>query len=162
MRLKTARWTSVRNTLAIQRSCGNAACSNRIIAPPYYNSLVASARHSTALPAGEEAFEFVAARIALEKTRCNDGNEEGTGVEAITNPILPLLPPRDVLAVLEDVELLAGLQAHFAAEALAKFGEPSVLVVIVESHITHETNWILVHVNSPSNRVRDNVARPTN
>src|SRR5205085_5780684 len=94
----------------------------------------------------QKPLQLFAARLAPEESRRDDGNEEGHHIDRFFDPLPPLLSPGNVLPVLENHERFAGLHAHLSAEALAEIGQTSVLVLVLETHVAHETGWQEAHL----------------
>src|SRR5260370_6661590 len=56
---------------------------------------------------------------AFEEIWCDNHEQQGRRVKGLVDALLPVSTPFNVIAVLEDSELMAGLHANLAAEPLA-------------------------------------------
>ncbi|HVT61205.1 MAG TPA: hypothetical protein VHR45_22775 [Thermoanaerobaculia bacterium] len=56
--------------------------------------------------------------------------------QSLLNPSFPLLPPSDIVAILENSEFCASLKTDFAREKIAKSAETAFFVLIVEARVT--------------------------
>jgi hypothetical protein len=63
----------------------------------------------------KESFELDTAIRTLEKTGRDDRNKKCHSAKRLIDALLPLLPPNDILSILEDMESFTRLHAHFAA-----------------------------------------------
>ena len=89
------------------------------------------------LPLAEPA-ELGATGLAAEQAGRHDDQQQGGAVQRPVDALLPVLPPGDVVAVLEDRELGAGLCADLGGEPVAELADQSVVVAVVEPDVAQE------------------------
>ena len=97
----------------------------------------------------QEPLDFRTAGGAAEKTGGDDDQQQCHRVQCLVKPLLPVLPPGDVMAILKDQKLLAGLHPDLGAESLTELAELTVVVLIIETDVAHERGWVAWHDSPP-------------
>lgn len=78
--------------------------------------------------------------LAFEETWSYDGYQERYFVNCFFKPLLPVLPPFDVIPILEDGKLLTGLHFNLCAQAFSKLGQTSIFMFIIKANVAHESH----------------------
>jgi hypothetical protein len=87
---------------------------------------------------GHEALDLSLTFNTVEEARGDDRDQQRGRVHGLFDACLPILSPGDVVTVLKDYELFAGLYPDFCAEAFSERSKLTILMHIIEGDIAEE------------------------
>ena len=104
------------SVLSVRDNACESICFAFVLIGEYRAVYVIDGEYQVAAPqlllALQKSFQFTATLRTLEKAGCDYRNEKGDGIERLLNSLLPLLTPRNVIAILEDVESISALRVQ--------------------------------------------------
>src|SRR5690348_15187358 len=105
---------------------------------------------------------FRATGRATEKAGGNYRYQKSHRIQRLVNTLLPVLPPGDIVAVLEDQKLLACLHPDLGGKSLAELRKLAVVMLVVEAHVAHERGRLAWHgVHLPLHPITREAVRST-